>query len=243
VPVAPAGGKGPGTGSQRLAVTVIPGTGWRAHDVRTVARAAEDAGFGGIFTTEVNSDAVATAQLMGSATTRMQVGTWIANIYLRHSYACAKSASLIADDTGGRFVLGLGVSHQPVNAALGIDMTSAPTDLHTYAMEVRTWLNGEGATTHLPQQPAPERVPIYIATLSLAAVDRAAELPDGIMPTMWSPERVAQGSARAARARAREPQLRTWRSTPRSPSSGACGARAASRRRPIGWRRAPGLPR
>ena len=45
----------------RLAVTVIPGAGWRAADVRTVARAAEDAGFDAIFNTEVNSDTMATA--------------------------------------------------------------------------------------------------------------------------------------------------------------------------------------
>ena len=32
-------------------------------------------------------------------------------------------------------------------------------------------------------------MPIYIATLSLAAVERAAQIADGIMPTMWSPER------------------------------------------------------
>ena len=110
---------------ERLGVTVIPGAGWRASDIREVARAAEDAGFEAIFTTEVNNDALATAQLMGSATARIRVGTWIANIYLRHSYTCAKGASLIADDTGGRFILGLGVSHQPVNDTLTIDMTSA----------------------------------------------------------------------------------------------------------------------
>jgi alkanesulfonate monooxygenase SsuD/methylene tetrahydromethanopterin reductase-like flavin-dependent oxidoreductase (luciferase family) len=60
----------------------------------------------------VSNDALATAQLMGSATTRIRIGTWIASIYLRHSCACAKGASLIADETGGRFVLGPGVSHQ-----------------------------------------------------------------------------------------------------------------------------------
>jgi len=53
---------------ERLGVTVIPGAGWRASDIRNVARAAEDAGFEAIFTTEVNNDALATAQLMGSAT-------------------------------------------------------------------------------------------------------------------------------------------------------------------------------
>ena len=38
----------------------------------------------------MNNDALATAQLMGNATARIKVGTWIANIYLRHSYTCAK---------------------------------------------------------------------------------------------------------------------------------------------------------
>ena len=169
---------------ERLAITVIPGAGWRAHDIQTVVREAEDAGFDAIFTTEVNNDAMATAQLMGASTQRIQVGTWIANIYARHSYTCAKGAELIADATDGRFILGLGVSHQPVNEALGIDMTRAPDDLRRYVRDVRNWLRGEGPTTHLPQQPAARHVPIYVAVLSLAAVERAAELADGIMPCL-----------------------------------------------------------
>ncbi len=176
---------------QRIGITVIPGAGWRAADVRTVAAEAERAGFDAIFSTEVNSDTLTTAQVMGCATSRIRVGTWIANIYLRHSYACAKGAELVADDTGGRLVLGLGVSHQPVNAALGVDMTRAAEDLERYVLAVRAWLRGEGPTTHLPQQAAPQPVPIHVATLSMAAVERAAAIADGIMPTMWSPERVA----------------------------------------------------
>jgi alkanesulfonate monooxygenase SsuD/methylene tetrahydromethanopterin reductase-like flavin-dependent oxidoreductase (luciferase family) len=188
---------------ERLAITVIPGAGWRAVDIRTVAREAEAAGFDAIFTTEVNSDTLTTAQVMGSATSHIRVGTWIANIYLRHPYACAKGAELIADDTGGRFVLGLGVSHQPVNDALGIDMSDAAEDLRRYTLAVRSWLDGEGPTTHLPQRPAPERVPIHLATLSLAATERAAEIADGIMPTMWSPERVARSREFIDRGRSR----------------------------------------
>jgi alkanesulfonate monooxygenase SsuD/methylene tetrahydromethanopterin reductase-like flavin-dependent oxidoreductase (luciferase family) len=45
-----------------------------------------------VFNTEVNSDTMATAQLTGSITSRVQVGTWIANIYLRHPYLCARAA-------------------------------------------------------------------------------------------------------------------------------------------------------
>jgi hypothetical protein len=41
---------------QRLAMTVIPGAGWRAQDIRTSARESEEAGFDTVFTIEVNSD-------------------------------------------------------------------------------------------------------------------------------------------------------------------------------------------
>src|SRR5439155_12454880 len=76
--------------AERLGLAVIPGVGWRANEIQAIAREAEDAGFDAIFAAEVNNDVMATAQLMGTATRRIQVGTWIANIYLRHSYACAQ---------------------------------------------------------------------------------------------------------------------------------------------------------
>jgi alkanesulfonate monooxygenase SsuD/methylene tetrahydromethanopterin reductase-like flavin-dependent oxidoreductase (luciferase family) len=192
---------------ERLGISVIPGTGWRAHDVRRVALEAEEAGFDAIVTTEVNNDAMATAQLMGAATQRIHVGTWIANIYLRHSYTCAKGAALIADATDGRFILGLGVSHQPVNNALRIDMTHAVEDLRRYAEDVQRWLRGEGPTTHLPQQPAVQAVPVYIAALGLRAVERAAEFADGVMATQWPPERVVASREWADRGRLKAPGL------------------------------------
>jgi alkanesulfonate monooxygenase SsuD/methylene tetrahydromethanopterin reductase-like flavin-dependent oxidoreductase (luciferase family) len=193
--------------TERLGLTVVPGAGWRAADVRTVAQEAEQAGFEAMFSTEVNSDSMATAQVMGSATERLTVGTWVANIYLRHSYLCAKGAELIADDTGGRFVLGLGVSHRPVNDALRVDMTNAAHDIVDYARAVRDWWKGRGPTTHLPQSPAAHRIPVHVAALSLAAAERAAEVADGLMPTMWSPQRVEKSAEYIARGRARAPEL------------------------------------
>src|SRR5229473_5193898 len=154
------------TMAERLALAVIPGVGWSAREVQAVAREAEDAGFDAIFAAEVNNDVLATAQLMGAATQRITVGTWIANIYLRHSYACAQGAALIADATGGRFVLGLGVSHPPVNKALGIDMGDPPTTLRRYVTAVRSWLKGEGPATHLPQKPSARPVPLYVAAVT-----------------------------------------------------------------------------
>src|SRR2546426_9486388 len=148
--------------AERLALAVIPGAGWTANEVQTIAREAEEAGFDAIFAAEVNNDVMATAQLMGAATERSTVGTWIANIYLRHSYVCAQGAALIADATGGRFVLGLGVSHPPVNSALGIEMADPPAALRRYGSGVRKWLKGEGPATHLPPRASPKPVPPHV---------------------------------------------------------------------------------
>src|SRR4051812_3006239 len=168
--------------AERLALAVIPGVGWSAEEIQAVAREAEAAGFDAIFAAEVNNDVMATAQLMGAATSRIQVGTWIANIYLRHSYTCAQGAALIADATGGRFILGLGVSHQPINAALGIAMPHPLATLRQYVTQVQEWLRGAGPATHLPQRPSPQPVPLYVATLGERAVELGGELADGIMP-------------------------------------------------------------
>jgi len=193
--------------AERLGLAVIPGVGWRAREVQAIAREAEEAGFDAIFTAEVNNDALATAQLMGTSTTRIQVGTWIANIYLRHSYTCAQGAALISDATNGRFILGLGVSHQPINQALEIDMREPPTALRHYVTAVRSWLRGEGPATHLPQRPADPPVPVYVAAVTSRVVETASELADGIMPLFWSPERVTQSKEWIARGRAKAPNL------------------------------------
>ena len=189
--------------AERLGLAVIPGVGWRANEIQTIAREAEDAGFDAIFAAEVNNDVMATAQLMGTATRRIQVGTWIANIYLRHSYACAQGAALIADATEGRFVLGLGVSHPPVNKALGIEMGDAPSVLRRYVTAVRSWLKGEGPATHLPQRPTARPVPLYVAAVTSRTVELAGELADGIMPFLWSAERVRKSKVWVDRGRAK----------------------------------------
>jgi len=189
--------------AERLGLAVIPGVGWRANEIQAIACESEDAGFDAIFAAEVNNDVMATAQLMGAATRRIQVGTWIANIYLRHSYSCAQGAALIADATEGRFILGLGVSHPPVNKALGIEMGDAPSALRRYVTAVRSWLKGEGPATHLPQRPTVRPVPLYVAAITSRTVEVASELADGIMPFLWSAERVKKSKEWIDRGRAK----------------------------------------
>jgi alkanesulfonate monooxygenase SsuD/methylene tetrahydromethanopterin reductase-like flavin-dependent oxidoreductase (luciferase family) len=193
--------------AERLGIGVIPGVGWSAAQVQEVSREAEDAGFDAIFAAEVNNDVMATAQLMGTATKRIGVGTWIANIYLRHSYVCAQGAALIADATGGRFILGLGVSHPPVNRALEIDMGDPPAVLRRYVTDVRNWLKGEGPATHLPQRPSSKPVPIYVAAITSRTIEAAGELAEGLMPFLCSADRIKQTKAWIDRGRAKSSGL------------------------------------
>jgi 5,10-methylenetetrahydromethanopterin reductase len=189
--------------AEKLGLGLIPGTGWRAGEICDIARAAEDAGFAAVFCAEVNIDAIATAQLMGTATRHIIVGTWVAHIYLRLPYLCAKAAALAANATAGRFILGLGVSHQPVNQALGIDMPNPAAALRDYTIEVANWLRGEGPATHLPQQPSPYPVPIHLAALTSQNVELAGEIADGVMPVWWSVERLARSQRWVERGRAK----------------------------------------
>ena len=189
--------------SERLAIGIIPGTGWRVSEIQDVARAAEESGFEAIFCTEVNNDLIGTAQLMGVSTRHINVGTWVADIYLRVPYLCAKAAILAADATEGRFILGLGVSHQSVNRALGIEMPDPAGALRKYTLEVANWFRGDGPATHLPQQPSPYPVPIYLAALTSQNVELAGEIADGVMPLWWSVERVARSRRWIERGRAK----------------------------------------
>ena len=102
-------------------------------------------------------------------------------------------------------ILGLGVSHQPINRALGIDMPSPIDALRQYTMKVSSWLRGEGPATHLPQQPASHPVPIHLGALTSATVELAGELADGVMPFLWSAERIARSKTWIARGRAKAP--------------------------------------
>src|SRR4051812_19205575 len=191
--------------AERLGLAVIPGVGWSAAETRSIAQDAESAGFDAIFSTEVNSDVMATAQLMGAATRRIQVGTWIANIYLRHPYNCAQGAALIADATGGRLILRLGVSHPPINAPLGLALPPPPAALRRYVPGVRGWLAGEGPPPPLPQRPAAHPVPLYVSALGEQAVALGGALADGLMPFLWPASRVGASTAWAARGRAEAP--------------------------------------
>lgn len=75
----------------------------------------DELGYGALWVPEaVGREAVSHAALLLEATERMVVATGVANIFARVPSAAANAQRLLADASGGRFLLGLGVSHGPM---------------------------------------------------------------------------------------------------------------------------------
>jgi alkanesulfonate monooxygenase SsuD/methylene tetrahydromethanopterin reductase-like flavin-dependent oxidoreductase (luciferase family) len=171
-------------------VTVSPMSGIPYPEFVQLARETEDAGFGGVFIPEATNDALMCSLLVANATKRVSIATWIVNIYLREPALCATASEMVQDAAGGRFVLGLGVSHRPALEARGIDMGNARDRLRRDTTVIRQAFRGElemfGMKFRAPRYPTP----IYYAALALETSKLGGELADGLMLYMCTPERM-----------------------------------------------------
>jgi alkanesulfonate monooxygenase SsuD/methylene tetrahydromethanopterin reductase-like flavin-dependent oxidoreductase (luciferase family) len=174
-----------------LGVTVAPSSGIPYQDFVQLTREVEDAGFGGVFVSESTNDALMCCYAVAKATKRVQIGTWIVNIFLRDPTLCAISAEMVQDAAGGRFILGLGVSHRPLLESRGIDMGNGRDRLKHDTVRIRKVWSGEatapgGRKYQLPKHP----IPIYYAALAIETARLAGELADGLMLYLCPPERM-----------------------------------------------------
>ncbi len=185
--------------------TISPVWGCSVEDLRALAKIAEDGGFEGIFSPEVPPySALSNAQVFAEATNKIKVGTWIANIYMRQAVIAAASSLTIQEITGGRMILGLGVSHKPVNSRYGIQMGDPVEDMRDYVKEVRAFADGTSEKLTIKRK-QPD-LPVYIAGLTKGAAELAGEVADGLMPYMCPPAylgtligHVKNGAAKAGR--------------------------------------------
>src|SRR4029077_9048211 len=81
--------------------------------LRADARWAEDVGLATVWIPQIPDefDALTAAALVGTETTRIEVGTAVVPIQPRHPIALAQQALSVQAACGGRLRLGLGVSH------------------------------------------------------------------------------------------------------------------------------------
>ena len=197
----------------RLGVVAANMSGLTFNELRDMARHAESAGFEAIFSPEFMNDSLINCQIMAQATSKVKVGTWITNVYLRHPALCAQTAVAIDDTSKGRLILGLGVSHRPIVEGVYQEKMDKPrTFLRNYIGAVRDVAAGK-EIPGMAMQPraASYAVPIYIGALALGTVQLSGELADGVMlylcPVSRLPTALAaleKGAAKADRSICRD---------------------------------------
>src|SRR5919201_5689488 len=114
----------------------------RRHATLDLARTLENEGFTGIYCPSPG-DGMALCEALALATHEIPFGTSVAHIYTRHVVEWAQTAAVIHELAGGRFRFGVGVSHGPAHARLGLtpgkpleDMRKFVSDLKAYAPQV-----------------------------------------------------------------------------------------------------------
>lgn len=181
-----------------------------------LARAVEQAGVATLWTNEAaGRDALLVCQAWAAATRTLQVGVAVVPVWSRSPAQLAMAAATLAESSGGRFHLGIGVGH-PVTARRwhGAEFRR-PLDAAAEATRiVRTLLAGETCTLEgrvfhceglrLNITPSPPPVPVYLAAMGPRMRRLAAEHSHGVVLNWSSPAELARavGDIRAVRPEA-----------------------------------------
>ncbi|MGY1687746.1 LLM class F420-dependent oxidoreductase [Geodermatophilus sp. SYSU D00867] len=191
---------------------------------------AEDLGFDSVWTAEAyGSDALTPLAWLGSRTTRLRLGTGVVQVSARTPTATAMAALTLDHLSGGRFVLGLGVSGpqvvegwygQPYPRPLARTREYVAVLRQAFAREV-VRLDGEqyripfpggtglGKALRPTVHPLRADLPMLLAAEGPKNVALAAEVADGWIPLFYSPHDDAHYRAALAEGFARPGARRT----------------------------------
>jgi len=152
------------------------------------AQRAERWGYSALWIPEaIGRDPLVHAAWLLANTKRLILATGIANIYARDATAMAAGQITLAEQSGGRFLLGLGVSHAPMVEGRG----------HHYGKPVasmRAYLQAMKEAPSIAPKPA-ERPLTVLAALGPKMLQLAGSDADGAHPYNVTPEHTAQARA------------------------------------------------
>ena len=183
----------------------------RPADAVDLVREAERMGVDSVWTSEAwGSDAVTTISWLAARTSTIGVGTAVMQIPARTPAATAMTAITLDHLSGGRFRLGLGVSGpQVVEGWHGVGSDDPLGRTREYVAIVRAALarnaplehhgrhydlplregTGMGRALKVGVVPLRADLPVYLAAMGPGNVALAAEIADGWLPILFSPER------------------------------------------------------
>jgi alkanesulfonate monooxygenase SsuD/methylene tetrahydromethanopterin reductase-like flavin-dependent oxidoreductase (luciferase family) len=116
-----------------IALTAVPG---RRRTTVDLAKEIERRDFGGVYCPSFG-DGIGLCEAVALENTTLRMGTSIANIYVRHPFDYAQSASSIHEVSGGRFTFGIGVSHGPTHEAMGTKTGKPLADTRRFVEALR----------------------------------------------------------------------------------------------------------
>jgi probable F420-dependent oxidoreductase len=159
--------------------------GLTAAEALAFAQRLEKRGFKALWTPESRGrNALVNAAWLLSGTSSLIVATGIANIYARDAMAMANAQRGLNEQSGNRFLLGLGVSHEPMVTTMRGHAYGKPV------ATMRAYLEAMRAAAY--QAPMPSATPrTVLAALGPKMLALAAEMTEGAHPYCVTPEHTA----------------------------------------------------
>jgi F420-dependent oxidoreductase-like protein len=183
-----------------------------------LAARADTLGYESLWVTHgAGRDAFVVLAAYARAAPRAGLGSGVIPIYPRHPVAMAQAASTLAEASGGRFHLGIGVSHRSMmEAALGLEMGRPLDAMREYVAVLRAALEGRvehaGPRYRVKWQSGLVRVPkpppLLVAGLGPRMLELAGEVADGAVLWLCAPAYIrdhAIPALRRGRARVGKP--------------------------------------
>ncbi len=155
----------------------------------TFAKRVEAWGYGALWIPEaVGREVFSASAWLLANTSSLTVASGIANIYARDSFSAAAAQKGLNEQSGGRFLLGLGVSHIPL--VEGVRRLQYGKPIAT----MRSYLQAMAKSPYKSVPPAavPKTV---LAALGPKMLELAAELTDGAHPYNVTPEHTREARA------------------------------------------------
>lgn len=163
---------------------------------------AESLGYDSAYCTHIaGRDSLTVLTAYALATDRIRVGTGVIPIYTRTPASMAQVAATIADLSGERLTLGLGVSHRPlVESWFGQTIDKPVAEMKEYVAIVRAILRGEAppagqkwqSSFHLMGLGPFFDTPVYGSALSPGMLRAVGETCDGVILWLCNPEYIRE---------------------------------------------------
>jgi len=162
------------------------------------AKVAERLGFDSVWVSQLPyaRDSTLVLAAYANATQRVSLGTGVLPIYTRHPTAMVQMAATLDEMSGGRFILGLGVSHKvTVETMWGLHLEHPVDAMREYLDIVRTSLRDGGCaidgkyfSAHWAYSgPRRAELPVMVSALNPRMLELAGEQADGAVLWMCSP--------------------------------------------------------